>query len=307
MTFEEFANHFIDFWGKFGQYVILVSTASIVLLVFGLLLGEKHEDKKRLYFSLFLIIVGSILTTVVSPFSAEWNALLIGAFFTPLIAYLIDFLKNQQEFSKQKDKLSYDYRHQQVEKESNIIGDILGELSTHAAAFKSYGIQKIESERWQNSSKIGLISDIHTLSVARYYYFVPMYNRVVDDLNDLIKENQEDKIRECLQGFEEVKRALLETEIAIFVTLIYDLGLLQHNYFARRAVEFPLHMGLLLEKRLIKFKIIKEDEKVDPIKVFSDANSKRFNKEMVSYLNTRYANIGLKLKAVEKKIKQIKK
>jgi hypothetical protein len=304
LTFTDISNSVGDFWLNYGAYVILVSTVSVVLLVFELLLSGKHEDKRRLYVSLLLVVVGSILTTVFSPLSKEWNTLIIGAFLTPLVAYLIDFLRDKREFSNQKDKLSYEYRCQQVERESNIIGELLGELSTHAAALKSYGFQEIGDEKWRASFKTGLISDIQTLSVARYYYFVPMYNRAAKDLDDLRKKHDANKIQSCLDSFVEVKSAFLETETAIFLTLIYDLGLLQHSYLARPTVEFPLHMSILLKRQLERFEILKEDEEIELDKLFSDNSSEKFNKLMVKHLNACYATVGLKLKELEKKISE---
>jgi hypothetical protein len=306
LTLEEFVRFLTNFWLNFGESIVLISTISIILVVFAILLGGKYEEKWRFFVSIFLIIVGIVLTTIASPFSKEWNSVLIGALFTPLIAYLIDILRTKQKFSNEKDKLSYDYRWKQVERESDIIGELLGELSTHAAAFKSYGTQEIEAEKWRGSFRVGLISDIHTLSIARYYYFVPKYNVIIKDINELTERIGETKMKNILEGFSEVKKAFLETETEIFLTLIYDLGLLQQNYLARPTVKFPLHMGLLLRKRLEKFGIVKENEEIEPRRIFSNPNLERFNLKVVTHLNFCYATIGLKLKAINKMINEIK-
>lgn len=295
------SNSIQDFWRDNGPYIILISTSLIVLFAFGLLLGRK-ESKRSLVLALVLIIVASILTTRFSPVSKEWNTLIIAAFLTPIFAYLIDFLRDKQKFSAEKDKLSWEYRCQQVERESNIIGELLGELSTHAAAFKSSDPQEIVSDRWKNSFKSGLISDIYTLSVARYYHYVPTYNNVVAKYALLLERKDANELKDLKAGFEELKGVFLEAESAIYLTLVYDLGMLQQNYLARPTVEFPVHMNLMLKKLLEKYRIIEKDSKIDPASVFSPSSSERFNKETVIHLNVCYAKMGISLKSMIKKI-----
>lgn len=294
-----------DFWLNFREYVTLILTVSIILLVFWILLGGKYEDKRRLSVSLLLTMIGLVLTTLVSPFSKELNALIIGALFSPLIAYIIGILKDKQKFWNEVDKVSHDYRRRLVEQESQIIGEILGELSTHAAAFKAYGVQEIEAEKWNSSFKVGLISDIHTLLIARYYYFVPLFNRIVKDLNELVEKGQINKKAgntDCLKRFQELKKTFLETETAVFHTLIYDLGLLQQKYLARPTVEFPIHMLFLLRKRLERFGILKKSESLKDAQIFSETNLERFNLKMVAHLNSCFATLGLKFKEMEKSL-----
>ena len=294
-----------DFWLNFGEYVTLILTVSIILLVFWILLGGKYEDKRRLSVSLLLTMIGLVLTTLVSPFSKELNALIIGALFSPLITYIIGILKDKQKFWNEVDKVSHDSRRRLVEQESQIIGEILGELSTHAAAFKAYGVQEIEAEKWNSSFKVGLISDIHTLLIARYYYFVPLFNRIVKDLNELVEKGQINKKTgntDCLKRFPELKKTFLETETAVFHTLIYDLGLLQQKYLARPTVEFPIHMLFLLRKRLERFGILKKSESLKDAQIFSETNLERFNLKMVAHLNSCFATLGLKFKEMEKSL-----
>jgi len=306
LTLEELSRLVFDFWVNFGGYIIQILTISIVLIVFWILLGGKYEDKRRLVLSLSLIMIGLVLAFA-SPYSKELNTLLIGALFSPLLVYIIGFLKANKKASDEIDRESHDYRWKQVERQSNLIGELLGELSTHAAAFKSYGIQEIEAEKWNSSFKVGLISDIHTLLVARYYYFVPLYNRIAKHLNKLLEQHGPDKMKECLKSFSEVKKAFLDTETAIFHALIYDLGLLQQKYLARPTVQFPLHMDFLLKKRLERFKILKSTDNLKTVDIFSNENLERFNLRMVAHLNLCYANMGIKLKAIERKLTEVRK
>lgn len=297
-----------DFWLNFGEYVTLILIISLTLLVFRILLGGKYEEKWRLYVSLLLTIIGLVLTTLISPFIKELNTLIIGALFTPLIAYIISILKDKQKFWTERDKASHDYRRRLVEQESQIIGELLGELSTHAAAFKSYGTQEIEAKKWDASFKVGLISDIHTLLIARYYYFVPPFNNIVKDLNELVEKSKtkgEAMNKDCLKNFLELKKAFLYTETAIFHALIYDLGLLQQNYLARPTVEFPIHMSFLLKKRLESFGVLKKSENLTEI--FSGENLERFNWKMVKHLNLRFATLALKLKEMDKSLRKVRR
>lgn len=306
LTIERLYSYALDFWINYGGYISLFLTLSIVLLVFWILLGGKYEDKRRLAISFGLIIFGLFLT-IASPFSRELNSVMIAVLFSPLIAYIIGFLKANKKFSDEIDKASQEYRWKQVERESDIIGELLGELSTHAAAFKSYGIREIGFEKWNKSFKVGLISDIHTFLVARYYYFVPMYNNIVEDLSKLMEQEEVNKLKDCSESFAEVKKAFFETETSIYHTLIYDLGLLQQKYLSRPTVQFPLHMNLLLRKRLKTFGILEKGHEIAAVNVFSQENLERFNRKMGKHLNSCYANMGIKIKTIEKKISEVQK
>lgn len=303
---EAMTRSLLDFWSNFGGYVSLIGAIAIILLVFWVLLGEKYESKVRQIGSLFLILVGLVLT-LASPFNKELNTIMVAALFSPIVAYIVSVLKSKQDFSSEVDRQSHEYRRKQVEIESNVIGELLGELSTHAAAFKSYGTQEIDMEKWRSSFKVGLISDIHTLSIARYYYFVPIYNRIVKVINESAKQKGNDKIEGYQRGFSDVKKAFLDTETAIFHTLIFDLGLLQQSYLARPTVRFPLHMTFLLKKQLEKFGIIKESDEIEPTRIYSRKNLERFNLKMVALLNQRYAAMAIELKKMEHKLNENRK
>jgi len=228
---------------------------------------------------------------------------------SPLIAYIIGILKERQKFWNEVDKVSHDYRRKLVEQESQIIGELLGELSTHAATFKSYGVQEIDAGKWSKSFKVGLISDIHTLLIARYYYFVSLFNGVVKNLKELVQKggaNSKPRVADCLKSFSEIKKALFEAETAVFHTLIYDLGMLQQKYLARPTVKFPIHMSLLLRKRLEGFGILSESKSLETDIIFSDTNLERFNRKMVKHLNVCFATLGLKFKEMDKNLGKAK-
>ena len=155
---------------------------------------------------------------------------MITALFTPLIAYLVNVLNLKQKFNNKLNKTSYNYRWKQVKQESNTIGELLGELSTHAATFKADGLRELDDQKWTKAFKVGLISDIPTLSIARYYYFVPIYNKIVNDIKTMAGQEGLEKMKEFVSIFSEVKDAFLEAEEGVYLALTFDLGMLQQTY-----------------------------------------------------------------------------
>lgn len=303
ITLEDIFNALSELWMNVGGYVIQILIPLIILIVFWILLAGKYEDRKRLLISLSLIMFGVVLTFI-SPYSEELNTLFVVALYSPLIVYIYEFLKSNKKASDEFDKLSHNYRRTQVEKQSNLIGELLGELSTHASALKSYGIQELETKKWDASFKVGLISDIHTLSIARYYHLVHVFNRIIKDVNGLKKKYPLKNFEDRLKSLSEVKKTFFITETAVFHCLLYDLGLLQQNYLARPTVEFPLHMDLLLRKRLENFGILKNNDNPKKVNIFNKENLEKFNLKMGAHLNYYFAKLGKEIKNIDKKLRE---
>lgn len=288
------------------KYSLFFAIIAIVIIAFWILLRRESHKVSDLLISLLLIVSGLGLIIRFEPFGPELNALLATALFFPLITYVISILKARRDFGKQIDKASHDYRRTMVEKESSLIGSFIGELSTHAASFAADDWpepRKLSEEEWKKSDKVGLISDIHTHWIAKYYHYVPFYNSLIAELGQLTKklsgtENSQ-KLKVLKESLSKAKQAYLETETLIYHMLLYDLGLLQQRYLARPAVLFPIHMSILLRKKLENFGITDD--------IYSKRNAQLFNLRIGKSFNASFAQLEITLKSLFKAIETISK
>lgn len=305
--------------------LVLVLTSAVIIAAFILLLGRK-EDKRSLYAAFVLIIIASVLATTLSPLK-EWNTLVVAALLTPVFAYFIGLLKEKQKLSSEKDSLVWEYKCQQLQKESDVISELLGELSIHAAVFKSPYPLNIETRRWENSFKASVISELHTLSIARYYNYILLYNNFIPKYNRFIEQKENKDLKGISENFQALQEAFFDAEVLVYFTLTYDLGFLQQNYLVRPTDEFPVHLSLMfrnylekcgiirkhekaqsttkfskikakINKQLEKWRIIKPPKKIDVKKIFSENSSARFNKKTVMELNNCYHRINYQLKTL---------
>ena len=289
--------------GYFVYFAVLV----IVITAFWILLRREGKNEIRLIIALILILCGLVLVDHTKPFGPEFNTLLVTSLFLPLIAYVIDVLRVKRDFWKRVDETSYDYRKRMVEQESDLIGSLIGELTTHAAAFTANDWpdpQGLSEKGWKGSQKVGLVSDIHTNWLAKYYHYVPRYNRIVRVIRRSTKTA--DSFKDIKDSFAKVKQAYLETETTLYHTLVYDLGLLQQTYLARPAVKFPIHMSVLLKEKLRKLGIIKKGEEIGD-HIYSDTNAKKFTLSIGKSFNVSYAHLEINMKLVLKAIEDFSK
>lgn len=295
LIINQISNAIKDFIVANSAAIMVISTSVVILAAFILLFDRKDNDRRRLYLAFGLVILAALFTTVISPLK-DWNALITAALLTPIFAYFINFLKEKQKLSSEKDKLVWEYKCRQLQLESDMLGDLLGELSIHAASFKSPYSQKIGVQRWESSFKASVISESHALSVARYYTYVQQYNEVIPKLNALPESEDSEKL---LANLQILKKAFLDAETLVYFMLTYDLGYLQQYYLNRPNDDFPLHETLMFRTYLEKCGIVKEKEP-HISGAFTDRNAKRFNKKTVIELNDCFHKINISFKELDK-------
>ena len=265
----------------------------LIMLSFWLLLQRNPQDKKtwpktrlggeaqRLGISFIIIVVALVLVITVVPFGQALNPVLVTALFTPFIAYIISVLKAENDFSKQIDLASQDYRKRMIEIESNTIGGLVGELTTHSAALTSEDWPRpceLQTIVWEKSEKMGLISEMHSLSLAKYYRYVPLYNSCIKKLPELVDKGKSPQKDELKNELKNCKEAMAKAETLLYQMLIYDLGLLQQKYLRREPVSFPYHATETLKKTLQTYRILGEANKDFNSSVYDKAA--KFNKEI---------------------------
>lgn len=301
LILTQIGNSIKDFIVSNSATIILISTSIVILAAFILLFDRKDNDKTRLYSAFSLVILATFFIAVLSPFK-DWNALITAALLTPIFAYFFNLLKDKQKLSSEKDKLVWEYKCRQLQQESDMLGNLLGELSIHAAAFKSPYFQKIGIQRWESSFKASVISESHALSIARYYTYVLQYNEVISKVNTFLEKKGSENLPDISNTLQAVKKAFLDAETFVYFMLTYDLGYLQQNYLKRPYDDFPLHENLMFRTYLEKCRIVNEDE-AHIFGAFTDRNAKRFNKKTVIELNDCFHRINVFFKVFDKYLK----
>jgi hypothetical protein len=293
------------------SYLVIATVVFIFSLTVFVLLLRKWSETQNLVASSTLIGIGIFLVLFLSPLVATANLALIATLFSPLIGYIISILNTRRDFQKKMQDLSYDYRDRMVQEDSKIIRAIIGELTIHYASFNADDWPEpsgIPDEVWKKSDKVGIIADIHTNFLARYYRYVPVYNQSVAKLLELSKNRADIQIS-LKKDFEEVRKIFCEMETHLYLTLAYDLGLLQQRFLAKELVSFPMHMTELLRIQLTNFKIIAGAARYTQIdrEAYSEENASKFTTQMGKLFNYTYARAEISIRSLQNKLEKTEK
>jgi len=286
--------------------LIIATIISVSSLTFLILLSHRWSEVLNLIVSLILVLIGIFAILFLSPFNATVNLALITTLFAPFIGYIISILNSKRDFQNKTNELSYGYRDKMVQEDSTIIREIIGELSVHFAYLIADDWpkpSKIPDEIWKKSKKVGIISDIHTSFLARYYRYIPVYNQCVDKLLELSKKRVD--VQDSLEkNFEKLRENVREVETLLYLTLIYDLGLIQQRFLAKELVKFPLHMSELLKTQLVKFDIMRNNQTINR-EVYSEENAREFTIKMGIEINKKVAEVELSMISFQDELKEI--
>jgi len=287
---------------------VIVTIIIVFSLTFWILFFHRWSKARNLMLSSIFGLIGIFLILLLSPFNDTVNLALITTLFAPLIGYIISILNAKRDFQKKTNELSYEYRNKMGQEDSKIIREIIGELSVHFAYLIADDWPKpakIPDGIWNKSDKVGIVSDIHTSFLARYYRYIPLYNQSVEKLLELCK-NRKDFQDKLEKDFEKLKKTFLEVETRLYLTLLYDIGLIQQTFLETELVSFPLHMSELLKAQLIKFGIMKNNQIIDR-EVYSKENASEFTIRMGIEINEKLAEVEVSLFSFQDKLKKIEK
>lgn len=257
-------NPWISQWGPL--------IATLIVIAIALNLPEEKKERKFLnrardflntHYSkkFFLVFLGMLsvflwfLSLVTSSFGDPSNiisTILIG----PFVGYVIYYVKDKREETKEKEKASRALLTGGIEKDIELLRNLLGETTSHFASFNSKYYHKsglLSREAWDKSSKEGLISDIPTGRIAKYYGFVDLHNAYYSCVMKLSTEKDKNKSEtseasQLISLFEAFRKKYLDLETILFVNLSYDIGLFGATYLSPLPVGYPRVSGTLVFK-----------------------------------------------------------
>lgn len=228
---------------------------------------SRYYSKKTV---LVILSISSVflwfLSLVTSSFGEPSNiisTILIG----PFIGYVIYYVKDLREERKEMEKASRALRAEGITKDIELLRNILGEITSHFASLRSEYYHKsglLSRESWDKSSKQGMISDIPTGRIAKYYGFVDLHNAYYSCSMKLSTEKDKNKSKkpEASQPnsrFEEFRNKYLELETILFVNLSYDIGLFGASYLSPLPVGYPRVSETLVFK-LKEYEVLKPSD-----------------------------------------------
>jgi hypothetical protein len=287
------------------KYSVLSFLFVILFITYWLLL-RKNSGILFSILSFGLVFAGLIMLLLTVPFGDAVNTILVTIVVSPIIAFLISLLTTKRDLAKSIDETIHTYRKTMIENESAMLGKLMGELSTHYAEFQAKdwpNPQKLLDKVWTDSNKTKLISDTHIGLLAQYYYYVPVYNSVIEKIEGIKKYEKSDpeKFKELKSTFQIIRDLFLAAETVLYHALMYDLGFLQQNYLNRPNVNFPLHTQKSFEESLQKYEITKKGAMISK-KVYLIENADLFNKGCVGDFNKSFLEMENKLNKFAKEI-----
>jgi hypothetical protein len=287
------------------KYSVLAVLFVIIFISYWFLL-KKEGNIWYPIVSFILVFSGLILLLLTVPFGGAINTILVTIVVSPIIAFLISLLTTKRDLTKSIDETTHTYRKTMIENESDMLGKLMGELSTHYATFLARdwpNPQKLANKVWSDSSKSKLISDTHIGLLSLYYYYVPVYNSIIDKIEGLKKyeKSNPNKYKKLKDKFYEIKSGYLSAEKVLYHALMYDVGFLQQNYLDRPNVDFPIHTKQEFEERLQEYRIIAKNERIHK-KIFTKVNSAIFNKGAVRDFNRSFSEVENSINKFAKEI-----
>lgn len=253
-------------------------------------LFKKHlitKEKLVISTGIFAILVWALIliTSSFDTLKTTLSTILIA----PFILFITGYVNFKRDERKERRKVATEIRNKGIEKDLDFLRGIIGETSNHFASLQSkYYNEKgsLSRKKWDDSSTQGVIIDIPTGRLAKYYRYTELHNKhyscilemgllkgktveswikeqlnkpqnsdfdleqIVRDLNTprLALPSQVDKEKFALVcRFEQFRQTYEKLEQAIWSNLIFQIGSLGEAYLEPLEIDFPrLSRGLLL-------------------------------------------------------------
>lgn len=297
-----------------GEASLVIVTIVLIGVALGIpentekfLWGRKVYSKRPWVIILGIIVVSLWLVSLVSTDIGEPSNMVTTVLVTPFILYVISYVKDKRTERLEKEKVSRTVQNEGIKEDVNLIRSLIGELSSHCASFNPYyceiklGIPPtnyvtekqvvyhssgiISGEVWKDNRKQGIVADIHTLYLEKYYDFVPKYNHLYRMARYLIQNPKKIKSPNTLQGFlslfDEFREKFGELEKILFVYLSYILELWSRTRLSPMKVNYPRISRTLLNK-LIDYEILKPGLQIEELGGFKeDKLSKKLQQDVM--------------------------
>lgn len=280
--------------------VVVISGILVAFLYITILVNAEFGD-------LSSAIYPAISTVIVAPF----------------LGYVVSYVNDQRKKWNDAIKNARETKNKGINKDIEIIRNLIGEFATHFASFKpnlfeertpeivtSSKILYLESgllskKVWEENRKQGMISDLPTLELEKYYGFIEPYNRyyscaieltkgkkheVTFELKDkkyvvkgITNDNVPAPIFDFISEFEKFRYDIAELETVLYVHLSYCLGLFSKSYLSPLRVEYPRVTRTLLYK-LIDYGVLR------PSKYLRKIDFDKFNEKFKEEFEKKFPN-----------------
>jgi hypothetical protein len=232
-------------------------------------------EKKYVLVLTAMIVAAVFIYAIVTRIFGDLS-LISGALVVPFIGYIIAYVKDKRDERKESIKTAITLRNNGIQKDLDFLRDILGETGKNYASLSSdyyRATGKLSRTKWEKSATQGIIADIPTGYLAKYYHYTDLYNAyysAVFKIHEQWKattrkqycgQSQPCKreLNNCLvDKFTAFKKEYADLDKSIFAYVVYVIGLLGKQYLTPLEIEFPrLSRGLL--DHLVEIKVLKPD------------------------------------------------
>jgi len=231
--------------------IFLLTIAILTAVAFAL--GELRHVGKFLVVVFGMAAVTLWLLSVYTSSFLDPGNIIATVLIGNLVGYIVYYVKDEREENRDLEKTSREIRNKGLGTDIELIRNLLGEITAHYTSFTSpyFKSGSISRKIWDASAKQGVVSDLPTYRLEKYYSFVDVYNRYYSRAIKLLKEKKREDVPKAefdFSLFESFRKQYAELEKTIFVNLQYDLGLVTTMCLSPQRTEYPrISRALLYE------------------------------------------------------------
>jgi len=240
-----------------GAVKNLGALAGIIVLI-AIAFTLFYFSQRVSYYTIFLfggfgaIVAGYLLLFANPPFVDEaTNTAFAAALLAPIATIGIDYIKNKQEFEKERLKTAVGYRDERLKSEVQLLASFLNEVADHYVILSNRDLKPLPCSM-KKSSTVGTMANLPTAWLKQYYQCISDYNDI------LLDKTQEDKIRN-LEALKKLKDRIRDMQNMIYFNLSYNIILLQKRFLSFPSVETPTRYNTALLNLIWESGIIKND------------------------------------------------
>ena len=227
----------------------------VIIALIAIAFASFYFSQRVSYYTLFLfvgfgaIVAGDILLFSYPPFTDEaTNTAFAAALLAPIATIGIDYIKNKQEFEKERSKTAVGYRDDKIKSEVSLLANFLNEVADHYVILNKKRLEPLPCSM-KKSPTVGTMANLPTAWLKQYYLCISDYNDIISDNIDKI---QKEKV-------EDLKALTFEMQTMIYFNLSYNIILLQKRFLSFSSVETPTRYNTALLDLIWKSKILKKN------------------------------------------------
>jgi hypothetical protein len=268
----------IQNYGALGGIIAMIAIAFTLF----------YFSQRVSYYTIFLfggfgaIVAGYVLLFSYPPFTDDiTNTAFAAALLAPIATIGIDYIKNKQEFEKERLKTAVGYRDEKLKLEVQLLAGFLNEVADHYVILSKKDLEPLPCSM-KKSPTVGTMANLPTAWLKQYYQCISDYNDI------LLDKTKEDKVR-SLEALKDLKNSIWETQKMIYFNLSYNIILLQKRFLSFPSVETPTRYNTtlltliwdskILEKNINRIRFLRR--RYNHLKTMWEARKSSKNKDFV--------------------------